>query len=387
MAGPLAGVRVVDMTHVLNGPFCTMLLGHLGAEIIKIETGPGDRFRRSWMPPDADHDAYEFVVVNCNKKGITLNLKTDEGKDVLRRLVRSADVLVENFTIGVMDRLGLGWDSLREVNPRLIYACTRGYGETGPYAHVRANAATNMAMTGWTKAALDLSGSPLSGDSGIGDEAAGVSLALGITSALFEREKSGRGQKIEVSMQEALLGFMVQTLHEHFEGITVAAAAKQCKDGWYAFFIQGFPDAQMAKLCEAMGRPELAQDPRFESVKARAWHKAELEAVLDEFVATRTRQELWDIFGRVGISSGPVLAMDEVMDDEHVKARKVFAQFDRAGNGPMSVPAPWIRFSETECVLERPAPAVGQDNEEVYKGILGLSEEEYRRLHESGTFS
>ena len=149
MAGPLSGVRVLDLTHVLNGPFCTMLLAHLGAEVLKVEHGSGDRFRHAWMPPDAKHDGYEFLMVNSNKKGITLNLKHEKGCNLFRELVKKSDVLAENFTVGVMERLGFGYETLHELNPRLIYACSRGYGESGPYKHVRANAATIMAMSGW----------------------------------------------------------------------------------------------------------------------------------------------------------------------------------------------------------------------------------------------
>src|SRR5919197_1356531 len=155
MPGPLHGVRVIDLTHVLNGPFSTMLLAHMGAEVVKIEHGPGDRFRHAWMPIDADHDGYEFLWVNSNKKCITLDLKHPRGKELFRELVKRADIVAENFTVGVMDRLGLGYEALREINPRLIYASSKGYGERGPYKHIRANASTIMSITGWTNAAWE----------------------------------------------------------------------------------------------------------------------------------------------------------------------------------------------------------------------------------------
>src|SRR5579862_1892081 len=219
--GVLAGIRVLDLSHMLNGPFCTMLLGHMGAEVIKLEHGEGDGFRYVWMPVDADHDAYEFLVVNSNKKGITLNLKSERGRELFLELVRRSDVIVENFSLGVMDRLGLSYDQLSDINPRLVYATSKGYGETGPFAHVRAYAPTIMARSGWLESAWRTSGVRGTKVLGIGDEAAGVSLALGIVAALYAREHTGVGQKIEVSMQEALMGFMVQSFHTHFEGVEV----------------------------------------------------------------------------------------------------------------------------------------------------------------------
>ena len=200
MAGALQDLRVIDFTHALNGPFCTMLLGHLGAEIIKIEPPSGDRFRRSWMPRDAKKDGYEFLWINVNKKSVALNLKSERGVDLARQLIARADVLVENFQQGTMERFGLDYDSLKTLNPRLIYACSRGYGETGPYAHYGNTAQSNNSMTGWTHTQWGYSGTPGKKALGIGDEAAGVSMCVGILAALHARERTGEGQKIVVSM-------------------------------------------------------------------------------------------------------------------------------------------------------------------------------------------
>lgn len=387
MAGPLKGIRILDLTHVLNGPFCTMLLAQFGAEVIKVEYGEGDRFRRSWMPPNSDHDGYEFVLVNCNKKGITLDLKKPRGKELLRKLAAGSDVVVENFSTGVMDRLGLGYEALKALNPRLIYAFTRAYGDSGPSSHVRGNATTNMAVTGWTYAAQEMSGTPMSGDMGIGDEAAGVSLALGIVAALFEREKSGRGQKIEVSMQEALLGFMVQTLHGHFEGTTVSISPKKCADGHYTFFVSGITDEQMVALADSIGQPGLASDARFATGLARMGNLKQLEAMLAEFVADKTRDELWRLFSAAGISSAPVLSIGEAMQTEHIKARGAFMEVEHPVSGRVKVPAPWIRFSETPCEFRNVAPTMGQHNHEVYGDLLGLSEPEMRELESAGVIT
>ncbi len=384
MAGPLFGVRVLDLTHVLNGPFCTMLLAHMGAEVLKVEHGSGDRFRHAWMPPDAKHDGYEFLMVNSNKKGITLNLKHDKGGKLFRELVKKSDVLVENFTVGVMDRLGFGYHALRELNPRIIYACSRGYGESGPYKHVRANAATIMAMSGWQFAAQELAGKPGFKALGIGDEAAGFSMALAVCAALYAREQTGKGQKIEISMQEALMGFMVSTFHTLFEGRKVGQPPKECADGHYAFHLPDVSDELWGKLCTAMGTPEVAKDPRFATNKARRRNYEDVEALVSKWVRGKTRQELWDMLSSFGLSSGMVLGLAEVLDNPHIQERRAFVDIEHPEAGAVKLLAPWMRFSETPGAITSAAPLIGQHNHEVYNSMLGLSEAEVNQLAEEG---
>ena len=384
MAGPLSGVRVLDLTHVLNGPFCTMVLAHLGAEVLKVEYGPGDRFRHSWMAPSAKRDGYEFLMVNSNKKGITLNLKHEKGRHIFRQLVDKSDVVTENFTVGVMDRLGFGYDALCEINPRIIYACSRGYGEDGPYAHVRANAGTIMAMSGWQYAAQEQAGVPGVKAMGIGDEAAGISLALAICAALYEREQSGKGQKIEVAMQEALMGFMASTFHTHFEGRKVGAAPKEAADGNYSFHLPDVTDDLWAKLSAAMGKSELAEDERYATVKGRRQHYEELEELVSEWVGGKTRRELWEVLSGFGLSSGMVLSLGEAIEDPHIKARGAFVDVEHPEAGTLKLLAPWMRFSETPAKITSPAPLIGQHNREVYGDLLGLSEAEIDKLAEEG---
>ena len=227
MPGPLDGIRVLDLTHVLAGPFCTLLLSHLGAEVIKIENGHGDRYRHSWLPRQVKRDGYNFIATNSNKRAILLDLKHAKGKALFVELVRKSDIVVENFTAGVMERLGIGYESLRAENPKIIYGCTRGFGDNGPYRNVRANAATIQAISGWTHTQARQADKPGILGPGNADELAGVSMCLGIVAALYRREKSGQGQKVEISMQEAQLGFMVSLLHTLFEGTEVSKAPKK----------------------------------------------------------------------------------------------------------------------------------------------------------------
>jgi crotonobetainyl-CoA:carnitine CoA-transferase CaiB-like acyl-CoA transferase len=294
------------------------------------------------------------------------------------------DVEAENFTVGVMDRLGLGYEVLRAINPRLIYACSRGYGEDGPYAHVRANAATIMAMSGWQHAAQGLAGKPGMKAMGIGDEAAGVSLALGICAALYARAVTGRGQKIEVSMQEALMGFMTSAFHTHFERRPVGSLPKPCADGYYAFHVPDMSDELWRKLSASMGSRELAEDPRFATVAARRQNYEELEAVIAAWVRGKTRQELWETFRGFGLSSAPVLSIGEAIEDPHIQARGAFVQVEHPRAGTVTLLAPWIRFSETPSAITRAAPLIGADNHAVYGELLGLSAAEVDQLAAEG---
>ena len=345
--GPLSAVRVLDMTHVLNGPFCTMLLAHMGAEVIKVETGKGDRFRHAWAPPGVTRDAYDFIAVNNGKKAITLNLKADKGKQLFRRFAECSDVVVENFTVGVMDRLKLGYADLKEINPRIIYACSRGYGETGPYSHVRANASTITAITGWQDETMRMANKPGAKlPVELGDEAAGVSLCTAIVAALYSREKTGKGQKIEVSMQEAFMGFMISMFHRHHEGIEIGADPKPCVDGFYSFHLPDITDELWAQLVQSLGRPELREDRRFRTAADRRKNHPEVEREVSALVSSKTRQELWDALRPLGISSGPLLSVAEALEDPHLKERGAFMEVDYPGAGKFKFSAPWMRFSE-----------------------------------------
>ena len=384
MPGALQDLRVIDFTHALNGPFCTMLLGHLGAEIIKIEPPSGDRFRRSWMPRDAKKDAYEFLWINVNKKSVVLNLKSERGVELARRLVAGADVLVENFQQGTMERFGLDYDSLRDLNPRLIYACSRGYGESGPYAAYGNTAQSNNSMTGWTHTSWGYSGAPGKKALGIGDEAAGVSMALGILAALHARERTGEGQKIVVSMQEAVLGFMISSMHEYFTGINVGNLPVPVADGFFTLRVPDISDEIWSKLARLMERDDLVQDSRFVTAAARRQHQTELEELIKAWALGKTRQELWDGLRHLDYFGAPVLSTREVLEDQHIKARQAFITRDHPTAGPTTLLAPWIHLSKTPASIRDDAPAIGQHTDEVLGGVLGLSRTELDELCAQG---
>lgn len=384
MPGALEDVRVIDFTHALNGPFCTMLLGHLGAEIIKIEPPGGDRFRRSWMPPDGGRDAYEFLWINVNKKSVVLNLKSERGLDLARRLIARADVMVENYQKGTMERFGLDYDSVKGLNPRLIYACSRGYGEWGPYANYGNTAQTNNSISGWTHTAWEYSGAPGTKALGIGDEAAGVSMALGVLAALHARNRTGEGQKIEVSMQEAVLGFMISSMHEYFTGNKVSGPPIQVADGYFQLRVPDLSDAVWARLAHLMGREDLVEDPHFATATARRQRQSELEEMVKAWARRKTREELWKELRDLDYFGAPVLSIGEVLEDPHIKARQAFIERDRPTAGPTQLLAPWIHLSKTPTSIRDDAPAIGQHTDEVLGSLLGLTPAELGDLRAQG---
>ncbi len=383
MPGALEDVRVVDFTHALNGPFCTMLLGHLGAEIIKIEPPGGDAFRRIWMPPGAKTDGYEFLWINVNKKSVVLDLKSPRGKELALQLIAKADVLVENYQKGTMERFGLDYESIKDANPRLIYACSRGFGEWGPYSPYGSTAANNNGMAGWTHSAWEYSGAPGTKAMGIGDEAAGVSMTLGILAALHARERTGRGQKIEVSMQEAVLGFMVSRFHEHFTGNKVGFTPIPVADGYFTLRTPEVTDKTWPELARAIEREDLLDDPRFATAEARRKHRAELDELVKAWARNRTRQEVWEALKDLGYFGAPVLSLAEVLDDPHIKERRAFIQRDHPTAGPTTLLAPWIHMSETPPSIHDDAPLVGQHTDAVLGGLLGLDASELNDLRAS----
>jgi crotonobetainyl-CoA:carnitine CoA-transferase CaiB-like acyl-CoA transferase len=380
MPGALEDIRVIDFTHALNGPFCTMMLGHMGAEIIKIEPPAGDGFRRSWMPPNSKIDGYEFLWINANKKSVVLNLKDARGADLARRLIAKADVVVENYHTGTMEKFGLGYENLKKINPRIIYSCSRGFGESGPYKDYGSTAHTNNSMTGWTHTGWNYSGAPGTKAIGIGDEAAGVSMVCGILAALHARERTGEGQRIVVSMQEALLGFMISEFHEHFIGIEIGNKPVPVADGYFTLRIPDLSDRGWMKLAKFMERDDLLEDARFATAPARKQYRADLYEVIRSWIRGKKRQELWDGLREIDYFGAPVLSMGEVIEDPHIKERQAFIDRDHPTAGPTKLLAPWIHMSKTPASIRDDSPALGQHTDQVLGRILGLGTTELSAL-------
>ncbi len=392
MSKPLENVVVLDLSRVLAGPFCTMLLNDLGAEVVKVEIpNTGDDSRQ--FGPFRNGKSLYFMSINREKKSISLNLKTQKGKEILLKLVEKADVLVENFRPGTMEKLGIGWDKLKEINPRLIYASSSGFGHTGPYSNkpsydILAQAMGGiMSITGWAGS------KPTRVGMSIGDITAALFTAIGINAALYQRSITGHGQKIDVSMldcqlailENALLRYQVdgvppQPIGNRHPTITPFQAF-QAKDDYFVIGIGN--DNLWVKLCNVIGTPELIEDPRFDGNKHRTTNIEILTPILDNIFANKTVAEWCEIFENAGIPHSPINTIDKVMDNPQLKARNMLVEVSSEQTGKVIIAGNPIKMSSIpESPTKGDIPEIGQHNFEIYSKWLGLSEEEILKLKE-----
>ena len=405
---PLADLLVLDLTIFLSGPFATQLLGGLGARVIKIEQpGVGDPARANppyfgprglhgGRPGDGDM-SLSALKRNRNKESITLNLKHDEGKALLRDLARRADVLVENFAPGVLDRLGLGPDTLRERNPRLVVCSISGFGQDGPYRQLPAYDLVVQAMSGLMATTGAPDAPPTKAGPSFADLTAGLYATIGILAALHQRDRDGRGQALDVAMLDGLLSLV---LDEPVD-LQVAAgqsprtgnrrprltpfAAYEAADGFIA--ICAVTDAQVADLFRAIDRPDLVGDPRYATLEARIARAAEVDALVEGWTRARSRADLWAALRAARIPAGPVADIPDLLADPQLAHRAMLAPGQHPTHG--AVPGAHaadlpIRFSRAEARFDRPAPPLGADNARVYGDLLGLTPERLADLATRG---
>lgn len=389
--GPLAGLKVLDLTRVLSGPFATMWLATMGAEVIKVEN-PGDTdVTRTYHPGINGKSAY-FPTVNHNKKAITLNLKAPEGKELLRALVKDADVVIENFRPGVMDKLGLGYEELAKINPGIIYASISGYGTYGPYSQRPGYDVTAQAMSGLMFLTGFPDAPPTRVGSSFGDTTAGVNIVLAILAALYDRSQTGLGQKVETSLVDSLISLSTQDYIRYFAAGQVPSrmgniyktwtpyGTYQAKDGYYNLGVG--TEKHFALFAEVIEQPELAKDPRFIGHDARVAHRAELDAYINAWAADKTVKDIIARMVAKGVPCAPVNSIVELVEDEHIAgAREMFPTLQQEGIGELKVTNIPVRFSRSGLAPLKSAPEVGADNAEIY-GALGKTPEEIRRLQE-----
>ncbi|MBW0090240.1 CoA transferase [Pseudonocardia sp. KRD-184] len=380
--GPLDGVRVVDLTHALAGPYATMLLADLGADVLKVESPAGDLARRAGPYPDGDElrafGGY-FQSVNRGKRSVVLDLKTPEGAAALRSLAGDADVLVENFSHGVMERLGLSYESLCADNPRLVYAAVRGFGDArsgrSPYLEWPAFDVVVQAMAGLMGITGTEDGDPIKVGPGIGDIYPGTMLALGVTSALYEARGTGRGQFVDVAMYDAILALCERIIYQHtYTGAVPRAEGNRhpllspfdvlpALDGWVA--IAAPADSRWRTLCDLIDRPDLAADPGLATNLLRVARRAEVFDALAAWTSGRTKEEVLAMLGgRVPV--GAVRDAAEIAADPHVAARGMVVQLDHPGvDGTLGVAGQPLKFSRTPAVPDRRAPLLDEHGAEV----------------------
>ncbi len=386
--GTLSGVTVLDLTRIISGPYGTMLLAFLGAEVIKIEEPlEGDTARRTSLYYQDGLSAV-FVAGNVGKKSVTLNLKTEKGGALFLRLVESADVVIDNFRPGTMERLGLGYETLKTVNPRIIACSISGYGAWGPLKDAPAFDLTVQAMAGSMSMTGERGRPPVKMGVPIGDLAAGMAGALGVTAALYRRERTGHGEQIDVAMfdvQVSLLHYHAQyylASGERPEPVgsahpnVVPYQAFETRDGYLVVALWGV-NHLWPVLCEAIERPDLAQEDRFATNEKRVKHQELLVPILEEVFKARTAGEWMAVFEQHGIPAAPVHAVDQVLALPQVAAREMLLTLTHPATGtPLTVLGSPVKLSGDSQETLLPPPLLGQDTEEILKGRLGLSDGE-----------
>jgi crotonobetainyl-CoA:carnitine CoA-transferase CaiB-like acyl-CoA transferase len=376
--GPLAGLKVVDLTHVMAGPTCTLMLADMGAEVIKVEKSPGGDDTRHSVPPKIGDEAASFLMMNRNKRGIVLDLKTEGGKEVLRRLISRADVLVENFAPGAMERLGFGYEDLRTEFPALIYCSLSGFGRSGPYKHRRGFDLVAQAMSGimsFTGERPD--GPPVKCGPPLSDITAGILAATGIIAAYAHRLKTGQGQWVETSLYEAAL---VQTYWQSAIALATGVAPRamgsahplnapyqafEASDGWIV--VGGANKKNWLLMLEALGAPELASDPRFLNGSDRMANLKELEAELSRRFRTQTAAHWLAALEEKGVPCGPVHDMLQALEDPQTLAREMVVEVEHTTLGPVKTIGLPIKFSATPGKVRSGAPLYGEHTYEVLR--------------------
>ena len=389
---PLKGVTVVDLGQIYNGPYCTFLMAMAGAKIIKIEAKGGEHLRRRAVVGGA---ALPFAMLNSNKTFATLNLKTPRGRELLHEMVKRGDVLVENFAPNAMERLGLGYEDLRKINPRLIYGAGSGYGRTGPNKDYPAMDLTVQAMAGIMNVTGFPDRPPVKAGPALCDFFGGVHLYGAIMTALYEREKTGVGRLVEVSMQEAVYASLSSNLGLHYTAGTsvpprtgnrhggMAEAPYNVyptQDGFIAIICVG--EKHWKSLLDAMQRPDLAQDARFVDLKSRVANMDDVDELVGEFTQRYAKKELFDLLMKHRVACAPVRDLEEVVNDEHMHSRRALEWIQHPIYGRVCLPNSPMRYDGVEPLEIKPSGELGRDNHAVYGEWLGLSDSEIQQLTE-----
>jgi crotonobetainyl-CoA:carnitine CoA-transferase CaiB-like acyl-CoA transferase len=390
--GPLAGVTVLDLTRVLSGPYCTMLLGDMGARVIKIEQpGRGDD-TRAWGPPFVEGESAYFLSVNRNKESVTLDLKHPEARRVLDALLARSDVLAENFRPGTLDKLGLGYRQLRERYPRLIYCSISGFGHTGPQRARPGYDAVVQAEGGLMSITGAADGPPYRLGVAIADLVAGMFAAQGVLLALLARHRTNEGQHIDVAMLDAVAALLTYQAGSYFatgrspgrlgnrHPTIVPYETFAAADGEFVLAVGN--DEQWRRFCEIAGLTDLASEARFATNRGRVENYDELRPLLDAALRQRTRQAWLDLLDRAGVPCGSVRDVRELLEDPQLRARDMIASIDHPVAGRLDLLGVPVKLSDTPGAVRRPPPRLGEHTTAVLERDLGLTSEEVLRLRE-----
>ncbi len=392
----LDGIRVLDLTQYEAGPSCTELLAWLGAEVIKIEPPTGEPARRG-LSERPDKDSWFFLLLNANKKGVTLNLKSERGREMFTRLARDADVVIENLGPGAMERLGLGYEALRQINPRIIAASIKGFGGRGPYAEYKSFEWIAQAMGGVMSMTGAPDGPPMRATAGLGDTGAGLHCAIGILAALLQRQATGVGQRVEVAQQDSVLNlhrihlrdFLMSGQPGTRVGNRSRAAAPSNLYRCRPFgpndyvFIHVANQEMWRALTRAIGCPELGDDPRFASQQERVTRGGEVDALVEGWTEKFSKREAMETLAGAGVPCGAVLDSGEVLGDPHLITRGMVVPVEHPMRGQFMMPGNPVQLSASPTEVTR-APLLGEHNDEVYQALLGLGPDDLADLRRHG---
>ncbi|MBM4255876.1 MAG: formyl-CoA transferase [Deltaproteobacteria bacterium] len=393
----LDNIRILDLTQFEAGPSCTELLAFLGANVIKLESPRGGDQGRTLLSEDPQRDSYYFLLLNANKRSITLNLKSEKGKRIFLELIQHVDIVMENFAPGVMKELGLDYNVLKAANPRIIYGTVKGFGTYGPYSAYKSFDPIAQATSG----AFSVNGfpdePPIRPATTVGDTGTGVHCAVGLLAALWQRERTGEGQHVEVSMQDAMVNFTRVALMGHQlthqpvqrRGNTVAqlvpAGMYPCHPGGLNDYIYLLATSRemWETLLTVIGRADLIGDPRYTEIPERNTRAEEVYALIREWTQQHGKFEVMEILGKADIPCGAVFDSSDVMSDPHLKARGMITTITHPTRGEMTMPGCAVQLSASPREV-RPAPLLGEHNQDIYREVLGLSPGQLAELKAEG---
>jgi CoA:oxalate CoA-transferase len=392
--GPLAGLTVLDLTWVLSGPFASMILCDLGADVIKVERPPYGDVARTTGPYIGDWSTY-FFSINRGKRSICLDLKKAEGKELFLRLVERAEVLMENYTPGTMDKLGLDYETLKGRNPRIVYAATSGFGQTGPDRDRPALDIIVQGMGGIMSITGEPDGPPVRPGISQGDITAGLYTAIGILAALQERERSGKGQMLDISMLDCQIAILENAFARYFatgevprpigtrHPLATPFQAFPAKDGWIVVALSWGVENQWELFCATVGLPDLIDDPRFDTPGLRTKYHADLEPILNEALREKTTAEWLREFDAIGLPCGPLNDIPKAAEHPQVKAREMLADIGHPDGFSLKIADTPVKLNRTPGGIKGPPPGLGEHTDEVLARLLGLSADEIASLRQA----
>jgi formyl-CoA transferase len=413
----LKGIRILDMTHVQAGPTCSQLLAWMGADVIKFENPAGDATRGQLRDvPKAD--SLYFTMLNCNKRSITVNMKTAEGKQVFVDLVKTCDIIMENFGPGVLDRFGFSWEKIREINPKIVMGSIKGFGSSGPYADFKAYENVAQAMGGAMSTTGVPDGPPFVTGAQIGDSGTGLHLAIGLLAALRQAERTGKGQYVEVAMMDGVMNLCRVKFRDHqrlshgelpeysvptYKGMGEVPRAGNdsgggqlgnaihCKphgaNDWLYIVVQEAVWAPLAKrIGPELGMPDLATDPHFATIGERRKNQQLMWTLINKYAEQHTKRELMGILNSLDVPCGPIMSTEDLANDEHVRGRDMWVELDHPERGTWYNVGMPIKLSDSPAVIKR-SPLLGEHTDEVLKQVLGYDDTKISTLRQAGAFS